>query len=47
MHVAAGRGVRRIDIGVSVNPDQANLLLLDPALLAKKLRHAGYRTGGN
>ncbi len=27
MHVAAGRGLRRIDVGVGVDPDEADFLL--------------------
>ena len=28
MHIAAGRRIRRIDVGVSVDPDQADSLFL-------------------
>ena len=40
--VAGGRGVRGVDVGVGVDPDQADLL--PPA--AVKLGHAGDRAGG-
>ena len=42
VHVARGRGVRRVDVGVGVDPEHADLL----ALAAIELRHAGDGAGG-
>ena len=33
MHVSAGRAVRCVDVGVRVDPDQTNLLVLTPVEL--------------
>ena len=43
MHVSAGRRVRRVDVGVRVDPDQAHLLIL-PAV---KFGDARHRSGGH
>ena len=43
MHVAAGRGFGSVDIGVRVNPDEADLLVL----AAVELRDAGHRAGSD
>ena len=45
VHVAAGRGLGRVDVGMGVNPDQPDLLLLHAPLLAEKLGHPGHRPG--
>ena len=42
VHVAGGRGLRRVDVGVGIDPEHADLL----ALAAVELGHAGDRAGG-
>src|SRR5262249_19815879 len=44
VHVAAGGSLRRVDVGMRVNPDQPDLLFLHAALFAIELRHTGHRT---
>src|ERR1700733_5286767 len=43
MHVSAGRAVGCIDVGVSVNPDEADVLVLTPI----EFRHARNRSRSN
>src|ERR1700730_36935 len=43
MYVSAGRAVGSVEVGVSVNPDQANFLILT----AVELRDTGNGSSGN
>ena len=43
VHVAAGRGLGGVDVGVGVDPDEADLLVF----AAVELGHAGDRSGGD
>ena len=44
VHVAAGRGLRRVDVGMGIDPDQADLLSFAPVEL-RDARDRARRNG--